>query len=100
MMDDISIDEFKERIDASDLENIFDVREEWEYEEFNIGAELLPLYNIPQRISELEPLKTSEIIVFCQSGKRSGQAKKYLISQGFTAVRSVKGGLNALKHLS
>ena len=45
---------------------------------------------------QLEKLKNEEIIVHCQSGKRSNQARKYLQKNGFIKVRSLSGGLNAL----
>jgi rhodanese-related sulfurtransferase len=43
----------------------------------------------------LAPLKNEEIIVHCRSGARSGNAKMYLNSEGFTNVRNVLGGMNA-----
>jgi rhodanese-related sulfurtransferase len=42
-MADISVKELLTRIDAGEKLNIIDVREAWEFEEFNIGAKLIPL---------------------------------------------------------
>jgi rhodanese-related sulfurtransferase len=92
-MEDITVDELKRRIDAGEQLNLFDVREEWEHEEYNIGAELIPLAQLPQRINELHLLKNEEIIIHCRSGARSGQAKEFLRQRGFTNVRNVVGGL-------
>ena len=75
--------------------NIIDVREDWEYEEFNIGARLIPLATLPTKLDELASLKNDEIIVHCRTGNRSGQAKMYLESQGFTNVRNLIGGMVA-----
>ncbi len=92
-MADITTQELKERIDAGEKLNLFDVRELNEYEEFNIGATLIPLGELPGRISELAHLKNEEVIVHCRSGARSGQAKLFLEDAGFTNVRNVLGGM-------
>ncbi len=90
---DINADELKERIAKKEDLNIIDVREEWEYEEQNIGALLIPLALLPQRIEEIADWKNKEIIVHCRSGARSSQAQKYLQSQGFEHVRNLTGGI-------
>jgi rhodanese-related sulfurtransferase len=92
-MSDITTDELKQRMDASEKLNIFDVREPHEYEEFNIGATLIPLGELPNRITELENLKDREIIVHCRSGARSNNAKMFLEDAGFTNVRNLLGGM-------
>lgn len=94
-MNDITPQELKQRLQHGEEIHILDVREEWEYDETNIGAKLLPLTAIPFHLSELEALRTSELIVHCKSGTRSNQAKKYLTKQGFTQVRSLTGGIEA-----
>jgi rhodanese-related sulfurtransferase len=40
---DITVQELKERLDAGEELNLFDVREPYEYEDDNIGATLIPL---------------------------------------------------------
>lgn len=92
-MADITTQELKERLDAGEKLNLIDVREVHEFEEFNIGATLLPLGELPGRISELAHLKNEEVIVHCRSGARSGQAKLFLEDAGFTNVRNVLGGM-------
>lgn len=94
-MNDIQPEELRLRILKGEKLTILDVREEWEFEERNIGARLIPLYSIPKCLNTLEPLKDQEIIVHCQSGKRSNQAKKFLMKNGFDKVRSLSGGLEA-----
>lgn len=93
-MNDIQADELRSRIEKGEKLNIIDVREGWEYEEKNIGAQLIPLNTLPMRVKELENLKDEEVIVHCKSGRRSGQAKKYLEQQGFTKVRNLEGGID------
>jgi rhodanese-related sulfurtransferase len=98
-MEDITVSELKERIEKGENLNFFDVREEWEYEEDNLGAELIPLGELAHRYSELEPLKNEEIIIHCRSGARSGNAKKFLETKGFNHVRNVLGGILAYRAL-
>jgi len=99
MNEDITCAEVKERVDKGEKFNFIDVREEWEYEEKNLGAQLIPLGELPNRISEIEHLKGEEVVVHCKSGGRSGQAKKFLNSQGFTHVRNMLGGIVAYQEL-
>ncbi len=92
-MNDITTDELKKRMDEGEKLNIYDVREQYEYEEFNIGAVLIPLGDLPSRLAELEHLKNEEIILHCRSGKRSGQAKMFMLEYGFANVRNLIGGM-------
>ena len=92
---DIKVSELKQRLDKGENLNFFDVREPWEYSEFNIGAQLMPLTSIPNQLNELSAIKDQEIIVHCKSGNRSNQAKIFLESKGFTQVRSLLGGIDA-----
>ncbi len=92
-MADITTVELKERLDKGEKLNLFDVREVHEYEEFNIGATLIPLGELPGKLDELAHLKNEEVIVHCRSGARSGQAKMFLEDAGFTNVKNVLGGM-------
>ena len=95
-MSDITVQELKKRLDAGDQSFVFiDVREPYEYQEFNLGAKLIPLGNIPNAIADLAEHKGDEIVVHCRSGARSGQAKMFMISNGFTNVRNLEGGVLA-----
>jgi rhodanese-related sulfurtransferase len=92
---DITVEELKDRIEKNEKLNIIDVREEHEFDEFNIGAQLIPLGEIADRLEEIEHLKQEEIIIHCRSGARSGRAQQYLESEGFTNVRNLIGGMLA-----
>lgn len=95
-MSDITVQELKKRLDAGDQSFVFiDVREPYEYQEFNLGAQLIPLGNIPNAIPDLEEHKNDEIVVHCRSGARSGQAKMFMMQMGFTNVRNLEGGVLA-----
>ena len=92
---DITIEELKERLDKGEALNLIDVREEYEFDEFNIGAKLIPLGDLPERLEEIDAWKDQEILIHCRSGARSGRAKEYLESEGFSNVRNVLGGMLA-----
>jgi rhodanese-related sulfurtransferase len=92
-MADITCIELKERMDKGETLTIIDVREPYEYEEFNIGAQLIPLGEIPTKLDELAHLKNEEIIVHCRSGARSNNAKLFMMENGFNNVRNLAGGM-------
>ncbi len=92
-MIDITVIELKKRMDDGEQLTIIDVREPWEYEEFNIGAQLVPLGELPNKLIEMEDYKDQEIILHCKSGGRSGNAKLFMQAQGFSRVRNLIGGM-------
>ena len=96
-MQDITVSELKKRLDSGAQDFVFiDVREPYEYEEFNLGAKLIPLGTIVNAAAtELADDKAAEIIIHCRSGARSGQAKMILTNMGFPNVRNVEGGVLA-----
>lgn len=96
-MQEITVQELKERQASNPNLKIIDVREEWEFDEDNIGAQLLPLGDLPKRLSEIADLKEQEVIVHCRSGARSARAQKFLISQGFSNVINLAGGILAYR---
>jgi len=93
MITDISVIELKKRLDAGEKINLIDVREQFEYDEFNLGGELIPLGTLPGKLEDLETLREEEVIVHCRSGARSGTAKMFLAQSGFTNVRNLIGGV-------
>ena len=74
--------------------NIVDVREPYENTEFNIGGKLMPLGMIQAlQLDDIEDWKEDEIILYCRSGNRSGQACMILEAAGFKNVRNLVGGM-------
>lgn len=95
-MDNITVEELKRRLDAGEKLNIVDVREPHENADFNIGGVLIPLGNIQtMQIDEIEDLKDKEVICYCRSGNRSGQACMFLDAMGFKKTRNLVGGMLA-----
>jgi adenylyltransferase/sulfurtransferase len=73
---------------------IIDVREPYEFEEYNIGGINIPLSLLPQKASLIN--KENKIIFICQFGRKSAMAFK-LFSTQFPEVKIYQliGGLNA-----
>lgn len=95
-MRQITVEELKEKIDSGAPLHIIDVRESSEYEEYNIGAQLIPLGNIVNmQFDEIENLKNEELIIHCKAGSRSAQACMVLEQAGFTDTVNVIGGILA-----
>ena len=95
-METITVDEVKRRMDAGEELHLVDVREPFENAEFNIGGILLPLGMIRMmQTDEIDDLKDEEVILYCRTGNRSGQAAMFLESMGFTNTRNLVGGVVA-----
>ena len=99
-MQNISVTEVKSRMDAGEKLNLVDVREPREYEEFNIGGQLIPLGKIQtMEVEELEDLRDQELIMICRSGQRSMMACMILDTMGFKNTKNLTGGMLAWQEL-
>jgi adenylyltransferase/sulfurtransferase len=83
--------ELKQRMDAGQRPLILDVREPHEYAICNMGGELIPLAQLPERMSSLD--RKREIVVHCKSGGRSAKAVELLRKSGFEHVANLSGGI-------
>jgi sulfur-carrier protein adenylyltransferase/sulfurtransferase len=92
---EITVIELKARMDEGRTPFLLDVRRPEELAIANLGGRLIPLAELPERLDELESLKDEEIVVYCRSGARSGQAVAFLHSVGFSNARNLKGGIIA-----
>ena len=93
---EITVRELKEKLDAGEEVAVLDVREPHEYEVANLeaqGAKLIPLGDLPNRLSELN--QNDEVAVYCKTGGRSAKAVKTLQDAGFGNVYNVEGGITA-----
>lgn len=93
----ITVQELKQRIDRGDFANggaeLIDVREPHESQICNLaGAKLIPLGQVPARLSEFDINKT--YIVHCKMGGRSAQAVDTMRKAGLKAI-NVTGGITA-----
>ncbi|RQO31030.1 NADH oxidase [Taibaiella sp. KBW10] len=95
-MTNTTVQAVKERLDNGEQLNIIDVRESAEYYNDNIGAILMPLSKLRNfEADNLEDILDQEIIVHCQSGKRSIEASILMEQMGFTNVVNLEGGIVA-----
>ncbi len=80
-MKDITATALHQRLSSGDPLILLDVREPHEHEDFNIGGTNIPITQLPFRIEEIKDLGEGEIVIYCQSGNRSGLAQKLLSTQ-------------------
>ena len=90
---EISVEELKKKLDAKEDVFILDVREPHEYQICNLNGHLIPLNDLPKRVSELDPAK--DMVVHCRSGGRSARAVEFLQKAGYTKAKNLAGGILA-----
>lgn len=93
-MKEITVEELKKKLDQNESPLLLDVRDVFEVHISNIDTDttLIPLDDLSNRMQELDT--SSEIIVICRSGNRSGKACEILEENGFSNVANLKGGMN------
>ncbi len=98
-MEDITVETLRDLLDEEQEITLIDVREDYEFDEDNLGGTLIPLGELQDRLQEIEALKDQDIYIHCRSGKRSDTAKRFLVSQGFSKVHNVLGGILAFREM-
>ena len=92
---DISVQELKQKLDRKEDFVFLDVREPFEYQIAKIsGTKLVPLGQLESHLSELESFKDREIVAHCHHGGRSRRALEFLRSKGFKNLKNVAGGID------
>jgi adenylyltransferase/sulfurtransferase len=89
----ITVHDLKRKQDAHEDFFLLDVREPHEYPIANLGAPLIPVGSLDQRIAEIPVARDAEIVVHCRSGARSQKAAVILKNHGFTNVQNLAGGI-------
>ncbi|MDB5031861.1 rhodanese-like domain-containing protein [Mucilaginibacter sp.] len=92
-MQEITVQELKEKLDSGEDFQLIDVREDFEYETSNIGGILIPLGGIIIEADKIS--KDKPVVVMCRSGKRSAAAIMQLEQLGYTNLANLKGGILA-----
>lgn len=93
---DISAEDVRQLLRKTNPQDLtlLDVRQDWEYEEAHLpGAQLLPLAELEERVSEIA--RGKPLVIYCRSGKRSAAAASLLSGQGFQNVSNMLGGILA-----
>ncbi len=94
MVKEVTVHELKAMMDEKKDFQLIDVREQFEYDTVNIGAELIPLGNILLESDKLS--KDKMVVIHCRSGARSAAAIMQLEQQfGFDNLYNLKGGILA-----
>ena len=94
---DLAPKEFLAAYKNSDNAVLLDVRTPAEIEDISIDGHLAIDIQHPSFIEKIGELdKSKNYYVYCRSGNRSGQACRYMASQGFTGeIVNLKGGMLA-----
>ena len=89
---EVSVLELKSMMDSGKDIQIIDVREPYEYDIANIGAQLIPLMDLDGKVDLIS--KEKKVIVHCRSGVRSANAIKDLEARyGFSNLYNLTGGI-------
>ncbi len=93
---EITVEEYKQRVDKGEKVYLLDIREPHERDISNIGGVLIPMSELPERMNELPEDKDTEIIVYCRTGNRSHHVTLYLKDNiGYSNVKNLLGGIQA-----
>src|SRR5262249_35565511 len=92
------VGELKRKLNASEPVHLLDVRQAWEHEIAALpNSQLVPLHELPARVSEVQPARGALLVVYCHHGIRSLSAAHFLERAGLPAV-SLAGGIDAWSH--
>ncbi|MFT6167270.1 MAG: rhodanese-related sulfurtransferase [Vicingaceae bacterium] len=89
---------FKAEVELNKKAFLLDVREEYEYEDSNIGGQNIPMGKVLSHLDELKD--NNDIYLICKSGKRS-RAVAYHLSKELDncKIYSCNGGIEAYTQL-
>ena len=93
-MKSVTVQELKEMMDNNEDFKLIDVREQNEYDFVNLGAELIPVSEVPANIDKFP--KDKKVIVHCRSGARSANVILALEAQfAYDNLYNLTGGILA-----
>lgn len=96
-MEEITVQQLKDKIEQGENVFIVDVREPFEKYQSDIDYDnktLIPVGDLQKRVDELNDYKDQEVVCMCRSGARSAKATRFLEREGFSNVKNLKGGIN------
>lgn len=90
----ISAQELKSKIENGDDFQLIDIREKYEFDEFNIGGINIPMDDVLKNISKLNPSKP--IVFYCNEGLKS-QALIIVLKRKISnqQLYSLEGGITS-----
>jgi rhodanese-related sulfurtransferase len=105
MIPEITVTELAKKLKTQDQFIVLDVRElhELGYAKLTDGRlEVTPMSRLaqvgPGALPESAKSRDAEIYVMCHHGKRSTDVTRWLLSQGWTNVFNIRGGIDAYAH--
>ncbi len=90
---EVTVEELKAMRDRGDAFVLVDVREEREWAISDLPDSVkIPLGTLPESLDKLSP--DDEIVVYCRTGGRSGNAVHFLQAKGYAKAKNLVGGIN------
>jgi rhodanese-related sulfurtransferase len=94
MVKQITVRELQQKMDKHEDFQLIDVREDFEYEQSNLGGKLIPLGRILTEADQIA--KDKPVIVMDRTGRRSAAAIMQLEQQfGYDNLYNLEGGIVA-----
>lgn len=92
---EIDVEMLRDKLAAGDDFLLLDCREREEYAVVRLDpAVLIPMSELASRVSELEPHRDREVVVYCHHGGRSLRVAMWLRQRGFARAGSLAGGID------
>jgi rhodanese-related sulfurtransferase len=96
-MQEMTVQELKQKLDNKEDIQLIDVREPHEREVSHIGGEHIPMGAVLDNADKIA--KDKPVVFYCRSGARSGSIVNALERQlGLTNLYNLKGGIKAWVH--
>jgi len=92
-MNSVNVAELKAMQQSNEDFQLIDVREQYEYDEVNMGAFHIPMGEIMDRMDEIP--RDKKVVIHCRSGARSANVIGFLETQGFDNLYNLEGGILA-----
>ncbi len=93
---EMTVTELRDRFERGEPIKVLDIREPYEWDIANLeelGAKLIPLSELAQRLDEIDPAE--EAVVYCRSGSRSARLVRQLRARGYERLWNLEGGILA-----
>ncbi len=96
MFHELNVKDFKKKMETYDDTVLVDVRTPEEIKEGSINGHIVLNIMDPAFTMKIDKLdREKSYFVYCRSGNRSGQACRYMLSQGFKKLYNLEGGIIA-----
>jgi len=98
-IDEISVQQLKQRLDAGEELTVIDVRERDEFVQGHLpGAVFVPRGFLELQIEQVQPDRDKPLVIYCAGGVRSVLAARNLLEMGYEKPISLVGGFNGWKN--